>query len=95
MEGPWKVVYKNELANRNESRGKARVVELYQLENDIAETNNLVGKKPEIAKMLSDKLRSVVARGTSREGPDQSNDTGVVIDVTQKLRWAPALESEG
>ena len=91
MEGPWKVVYKNESANRNESRGKARVVELYQLEDDVAEATNLVEEKPEIAKMLSNKLRSVVARGTSREGPDQSNDAEVVVDVVQELRWAPAL----
>lgn len=93
-EGPWKIVYKNQSANRNESRGKARIVELYQLENDVSESTNLIDENPEIAKKLGDKLRSVVARGTSREGPDQSNDTEVVIDVTQKLRWAPALASD-
>jgi arylsulfatase A len=91
-EGPWKFVYRNEFANRNQSRGKPRIVELYNLDDDIAEANNLVEKEPEIAKHLSDRLRAVIARGTSRDGPDQSNDTKVNIDFTQKLRWAPAID---
>lgn len=92
MEGHWKVVFRNEKANRNQSRGKPRIVELYNLESDIDESDNRYEEEPEIAKRLSESLRKVIARGTSREGPDQPNDTEVVLDVTQMLRWAPSLK---
>ena len=93
-EGHWKIVFKNEFENLRESRGKPRIVELYNLDEDIAETNSLIQQEPEIAERLSQSLRSVVRRGTSRQGPDQSNDAEVVVDVTQTLRWAPALAEE-
>jgi len=93
-EGPWKLVFKNENANRSQSRGKPRIVELYNLEDDIAETINLVEKEPEVAKRLRNNLRAVIARGTSREGPDQSNDADVVFDVTQQLRWATPIAKD-
>ena len=92
MEGPWKVVFRNETTNRNQSRGKPRIVELYNLQSDIDESDNRYETEPEIAERLSQNLRKVIARGTSREGPDQSNDAEVVLDVTQMLRWAPSLE---
>lgn len=92
MEGPWKVVFRNEITNRNQSRGKARIVELYNLQSDIDESDNRYETEPEIAERLSQNLRKVIARGTSREGPDQSNDAEVVLDVTQMLRWASSLE---
>lgn len=92
MEGPWKVVFRNETTNRNQSRGKPRIVELYNLQSDIDESDNRYETEPEIAERLSQNLRKVIARGTSGEGPDQSNDAEVVLDVTQMLRWAPSLE---
>ena len=92
-EGPWKVVFRNETTNRNQSRGKPRIVELYNLQSDIDESDNRYGQEPEIAERLSENLRAVIARGTSREGPDQPNDTEVVLDVTQLVRWAPSLET--
>ena len=92
MEGPWKIVFKNEASNLNQSRGKARIVELYNLDEDVAEASNLVDREPEIAKHLGGRLRAVISRGTSREGPDQSNDTEVKFEVTQQLRWAPTLD---
>ena len=85
-----KFVFKNLVANFNLSRGKPRIVELYHLDEDIDESENLIEAHPEIADRLSQKLRSVIARGTSRDGPDQSNDCEVIIDVTQQLRWAPS-----
>ncbi len=89
MEGSWKIVYRNETANRNESRGKSRILELYNLETDIGEANNLIDANREIAERLDARLRAVVDRGSSRDGANGSNDTNVVIDVTQRLRWAP------
>ena len=69
--------------------------QLYHLAEDIDESENLIEQKPEVAEALEKKLRKVVARGTSREGPAQKNDTNVVIDVTQTLRWGEPLEESG
>jgi arylsulfatase A-like enzyme len=91
MEGSWKIVFKNELENRNQCRGKARIVELYNLDDDIAECKNLAEEEPEKLTYLAQKLRDVIARGTSRPGPNQSNDTEVVIDVTQTQRWGAEI----
>lgn len=91
IEDGWKLVFRNQDPNRNNSRGKPRVKELYHLATDIAESKNLIENEPERALSLTKSLRSVIARGTSREGPDQANDADVVIDVTQKLRWAAPL----
>lgn len=91
IEDGWKLVFRNQDPNRNNSRGKPRVKELYHLATDIAESTNIIESEPEKAVELTNSLRSVIARGTSREGPDQANDTKVVIDVTQQLRWAPPL----
>ena len=89
IEGGWKVVFLNQDANRNNSRGKPRLKELYHLSTDIAESKNLIESEPERAMELTNALRSVIARGTSREGPNQTNDAEVIIDVTQQLRWTP------
>ena len=89
IEGGWKVVFLNQDANRNNSRGKPRLKELYHLSKDIAESKNLIESEPERAMELTNALRSVIARGTSREGPNQTNDAEVIIDVTQQLRWVP------
>lgn len=94
IEGPWKIVYRNEFANRIQSRGKPRTIELYNLEIDIAETTDLAKREPEVAKRLEESLRYIVKRGTSRIGPQQSNDTKVNLTVTQELRWGPALSIE-
>lgn len=90
-EDGWKLVFKNQVTNRNASRGKPRIRELYHLAEDIDESENLIESRPDRAESLEKKLRAVIARGTSRDGPDQSNDCEVVIDVTQQLRWAPAI----
>ena len=95
LEGPWKIVYRNESTNLNESRGKQRVVELYNLENDIAETTDLAAEESAIVDRLDKKLRHLVDRGTSREGPAQQNDTKVTIDVTQTVRWGAPLGEGG
>ncbi|MBT5816584.1 MAG: arylsulfatase [Opitutales bacterium] len=91
MEGSWKVVYKNAVANRNQSRGKSRIVELYNLEEDIAEANNLSENESEIAERLGESLKRIVARGTSRAGPIQANDAEVNVEVTQTVRWVASL----
>jgi arylsulfatase A len=88
-EGPWKLVFKNQSANLNQSRGKPRVVELYNLDDDIGEKKDLAEQEPDKVRYLDAKLRSLVARGSSRPGAQGANDTQVVINATQHLRWAP------
>ena len=36
-------------------------------------------------------LRTLIDRGTSRDGQQAANDTIVRFETTQEKRWAPAL----
>jgi arylsulfatase A-like enzyme len=92
-EGPWKLVFKNQSANVNQSRGKPRVVELYNVEEDIGETKDLAGREPQRVRELSERLRQLIARGSSRPGARGANDAEVVVDSTQRLRWAEARKT--
>lgn len=93
-EGPWKIVFRNPQAGLDKNRGEPRIRELYNLYADIAESNNLAEKEPEIVRYLEKKLKDIVARGTSRDGPDQANDTKVTVDVIQTERWGPPLAKD-
>ncbi len=91
--GTWKIVFRLPDSNLNTSRGKAVIVELYNLDEDIAEENNLTEERPEIVRQLTDEMRTLVERGTSRPGPDQLNDVNVRFDTIQTERWAPTLHN--
>ena len=91
-EGPWKIVFKMPGPNRQKSRGRAALVELYNLDEDVAETSDLAARHPDIVKELIAKLRAVVDSGHSRPGDPTANDTKVRFDVIQRERWAPALK---
>jgi len=94
IQGPWKLVYRNAFPNREQSRGLPRVVELYHLANDIAESNDLAGEHPDVVKQLEERLESIIEKGASRKGSVGRNDTEVNIEVTQTLRWAPPVPSQ-
>jgi arylsulfatase A len=91
-EGLWKLVFKENSPNYKQSRGQPTIVELYHLEEDIAEENNLVSKHPEIVKRMTAQLSEVITRGASRPGLKSTNDTDVRFDTIQMLRWAPAAK---
>ncbi|MPY89974.1 MAG: sulfatase-like hydrolase/transferase [Luteitalea sp.] len=91
-EGPWKVVFRLRGRNLKESRSKPAVVELYNLDADINEQNDLAKQHPEIVQRLTAGLGRIVDRGTSRPTRPQSNDTDVRFDVIQTERWAPPLK---
>ena len=91
-DGPWKLVFRNTEAGLDESRGQPRVVELYNLADDIAEERDLASEQPEKLAELQAKFDQVVASGTSREGIASANDAPVRYDVTQEVRWAPIAE---
>ncbi len=89
----WKIVFKLPESKLSNSRGKAAIVELYNLNEDIAEENNLAEMHPEIVKQLTNEMRTLVNRGTSRPGLDQQNDVKVVFDTIQTKRWATLLNN--
>ncbi len=52
----------------------APAAQLYDLENDPGETNNLYASQPEIADRLLKQLEADIKRGRSTPGPDTTND---------------------
>ena len=91
-DGSWKLVFRMSGRNREASRGKPTIVELYNLESDIAEAHNLAKQKPEIVARMSDQLAKLIDQGATRDGLNQKNDTLVKFDKIQMQRWAPRLQ---
>ena len=58
--------------------------QLYDLENDIAESENVIDKYPEIYKRLRSKLKEIVKNGRSTEGPKQKNNGE---QVWRTIQW--------
>ncbi len=88
-EGPWKLVFKMSGPNLLMSRGKPTIVQLYHLDSDISEQNDLSTKHPEIVARMTEGLRTLIERGASRAGQEGSNDTAVRFDIIQAKRWGP------
>ena len=91
-DGPWKLVFKESAPKYAQSRGKPTIVELYNLDDDIAESNNLSDKRPDIVKQMTTQLTEVIARGASRPGLKSANDTDVRFDTIQMKRWGDAAK---
>jgi len=53
--------------------------QLYNMATDRKESNNLVDEKPEIAANLTQLLETAIANGRTTPGPNQDNDTEVII----------------
>ena len=91
-DGPWKLVFRNQLPSLDESRGQPTVTELYNLSADEGETNDLADERPEVVSELRAKFDEVIARGASRAGVTSANDAAVNYTVTQTERWAPVAD---
>ncbi len=91
-EGAWKLVFKNSHRNLDESRGKPRIPELYDLSVDVAEANELSSRHGEELKRLAEQLAVLIAKGASRPGAEGENDCDVKYDTTQPFRWMPESE---
>ncbi len=91
-DGPWKLVFKESSPKYQQSRGKPTIVELYNLDDDVAESHNLSDKRPDVVKRMTEGLTKVIARGGSRTGLNSRNDTDVRFDTIQMQRWAPAAK---
>ena len=68
--GPWKLIP----AVGQTAKKAARPTELYQLESDLAETNNLATQHPEIVKELTALLDQIREAGRSRPSGKQSGN---------------------
>jgi hypothetical protein len=88
-DGPWKLVFKLGDKDLERSRDKPTIVELYQVESDITESNNLAERHPEIVKKMTADFQMLIDQGASREGLLSKNDTDVIFKTTQTQRWAP------
>jgi arylsulfatase A len=87
--GPWKLVFKMPKPTLAASRGKEAIVELYNLDDDIAEKNDVAKQHPDKVRELTSELQNCVDRGRSTPGAPQQNDAKVRFDVMQTERWAP------
>jgi arylsulfatase A-like enzyme len=66
-DGDWKLVF---ALNRKE---KTFTRELYNLKEDVKETQDVLGEHPEIATRLAKRFEELVKAGRSTEGPSMSN----------------------
>jgi arylsulfatase A-like enzyme len=89
--GPWKLVFKMPKPTIAQSRGKEAVAELYNLDDDIAEINDVAKQHPEEVRVLTNELQRCIDRGRSTPGIPQRNDAQVRFDVIPTERWAPAF----
>lgn len=63
------------------SHKKAKA-ELYDLDSDPKEQNNVIEAHPEIVSKLTKKITQIVTSGRTTDGASQSNDTGYWDDLT-------------
>lgn len=85
--GDWKLVFRNR-GGLEQSRGKERILELYDLKTDLAEEKNLASRRPDLVKSLRAELDALVENGATREVSNAKNDSTVQVDRTQIKRWA-------
>ncbi len=68
--------------------------QLYDMEADIGETNNLYESKPEIAERLLKQMTADVMRGRSTDGAESSNDVdGIVLWKSEQDSKKPAKKA--
>lgn len=89
-QGPWKLVFKMSEANLELSRGKATIPELYHLEADVAEQQELSREHPQLVRQLTKQLRDLIDQGATRPGARGRNDTRARFETIQTERWARA-----
>jgi arylsulfatase A-like enzyme len=83
----WKLVFRNR-GVLNQSRGQQRIVELYNLKDDIAEESNLATSHQKLVAKLTNELDALIDCGATRKASNAKNDSRVRHDLTQLKRWA-------
>ncbi len=71
--GAWKLIFHNDGSR-----------ELYNLDDDLSETKNLLASNGETAQKLTDLMKSYIANGRSTPGESQANDYPLSIDGKPK-----------
>lgn len=66
--------------------------ELYNLEDDISEENNVIDKHPEIVNDLRDSLAKYIKEGRSTEGTPQTNQPDRPTGAWEQLAWMDDYE---
>jgi arylsulfatase A-like enzyme len=81
-QGKWKLLLANGSGGWTKEKMPAgTVAQLYDMEADPGEQNNLYDSHPEVVQRLVAKLESDVERGRSTAGPEQSNDVPVRLKI--------------
>jgi arylsulfatase A-like enzyme len=80
-QGPWKLIFEHDPAAKTD-------VQLYNLDDDLAETRNLAAEKPEKVAELKELMEKLVADGRSTPGAAQKND--VEVTICDRGKPAPA-----
>ncbi|MBT8037745.1 MAG: arylsulfatase [Verrucomicrobiae bacterium] len=91
-QGKWKMIacagsggWSKSRASDTAKRGEAHTpVQLYNMETDIAEQNNLASIMPEITQRLRNLLDTQIRNGRSTLGAAQENDVPVVVEKEKK-----------
>ena len=78
-----------DLPNLEQSRSTPTVPELYRLDSDVGEQIDVSRERPDVVEPMTKDLRTLIDRGTSRDGQIATNDTIVRFETTQEKRWAP------
>ncbi len=75
--GPWKLIL-GEGSGGWCPGGDGKEVQLYNLENDLGETDNLAEEMPDKVTEIRDLMDKIITGGRSNEGPQQENDAEVI-----------------
>ncbi|WP_087974229.1 sulfatase-like hydrolase/transferase [Oceanobacillus rekensis] len=66
--------------------------ELYDLKEDISETNNLIHEHPELVKSLKESLKEYIVKGRSTPGEPQENNRNNPSGEWPQIRWMDGYE---
>ena len=76
-DGNWKLVMEDKRKQR----------ELYDLDGDPSEKENVINRHTKLAESLAERLRTIVRRGRSTAGPQQDNDSAWWSDLSWMEKW--------
>ncbi|MDR1957586.1 MAG: arylsulfatase [Planctomycetaceae bacterium] len=78
-EGNWKLIVSANTSPRTPQRKQSPPCELYDIEKDPSEQNNLAEEKPEIVESMFVTLQTILQDGRSTPGKPQKNDSDFTL----------------
>ncbi len=83
-QGPWKLILARASGGwtapgENQAPADAPIAQLYHMEKDPGEQNNLYTENPEVAAKLLKLLEEDVFKGRSTEGAESTNDVEEIV----------------